>query len=212
LTGRRPTPKKRGYHHGDLKNARIEAGMNILSEEGVGGLTLRKVAHRAGVSYAAPYAHFADKQALIAAISTDGYQRLYDQLSRAVHRHDGDPRAQLVEGAWAYVTFALEDTAHFRVTMSGVVEKEKDYPAFVAVSQKSFALVLEIVEACQRDGILRPGPTDIVALGVWSLLHGFVSLLLENQVSHAVRDRFSIRDMLVAVLEQITCVPVATGW
>jgi AcrR family transcriptional regulator len=57
------------YHHGDLKNALIQAGMEILAEEGLGSLSLRKVAKQAGVSHAAPYAHFNDKQALIAAIS-----------------------------------------------------------------------------------------------------------------------------------------------
>lgn len=202
------TRKKKPYHHGDLKNALIEAGVAILSEEGVQGLSLRKVAHRAGVSYAAPYAHFADKQALIAAISTEGYRRLYEILSATARRYEGDPAVQLVEGAWAYVQFALEDTAHFKVTMSGVVEKEQDYPAFVEMSQKSFALVLEIVGACQGRGILRAAPTDLVAVSVWSLMHGLVSLLLENQISHTLRDRFSVREMLIAALNQITCVEV----
>src|SRR5687768_9413879 len=123
--------KKSGYHHGDLKNALIEAGTDILSSEGVGGLTLRKVAQRAGVSHAAPYAHFQDKQALIAAISTEGYRRLYEAISEATHRTEGNPAAQLVEGAWAYVEFARNDPGHFKVTMSGVVERQKEYPAFV---------------------------------------------------------------------------------
>ena len=61
-------PRKKSYHHGDLKNALIKAGADILSKEGVSALSLRKVAHKAGVSHAAPYAHFADKQALIAAM------------------------------------------------------------------------------------------------------------------------------------------------
>ena len=71
---------KKQYHHGDLKNALIHAGIAILAKEGVGGLSLRKVAARAGVSHAAPYAHFADKQALIAAISTEGFRLVYDRI------------------------------------------------------------------------------------------------------------------------------------
>ena len=143
-------PRKKAYHHGDLKNALIEAGADILSKDGVSGLSLRKVAQKAGVSHTAPYAHFADKQALIAAISTDGFRRLYDAISTAAQQHAGDPARQLVEGAWAYVQFALRDTDHFKITLSSVVEKEKDYPAFVEMSQRSFALVVQIVEGCQQ--------------------------------------------------------------
>src|SRR5689334_6137406 len=175
--------KKPAYHHGDLKNALIEAGADILSKKGAAGLSLRKVAQKAGVSHAAPYAHFADKQALIAAISIEGYRKLYDAIEKATRKHEGDPAAQLAAGAWAYVKFALDDPDHFKVTMSAVLEKEKEYPAFVEISYKSFELVLEIVEACQEAGVLRKGPSDLITVGVWSLMHGFVSLLLEKQIS-----------------------------
>ncbi len=74
-------PKKKTYHHGDLKNALIKAGVEILAKDGVSGLSLRKVALRAGVSHSAPYSHFADKQALIAAISTEGFRQLYEKVS-----------------------------------------------------------------------------------------------------------------------------------
>jgi AcrR family transcriptional regulator len=191
------------YHHGDLKNALIAAGVEILSKEGVAGLSLRKVAQKAGVSHAAPYAHFVDKQALIAAISTEGYRRLYASIHAATDRHKSDAAAQLVEAAWAYVKFALEDPDHFKVTLSGVVEKEQDYPSFVEISKKSFALVVAIVTACQREGVLKEGPPDLVAVGVWSLMHGLVSLLLEHQVPHSIERRLSVRGMLVATLGQI---------
>jgi AcrR family transcriptional regulator len=161
------------------------------------------VAQRAGVSHTAPYAHFADKQALIAAISTDGFRRLYEAISAAARYYEGDPARQLVEGAWAYVQFALSDTAHFKITLSGVVEKEKDYPAFVEMSQRSFALVLQIVTDCQQARVLKRGPSDLIAVGVWSLIHGFVSLILEDQISHTLLDRYSLRDLLVLTLNQI---------
>jgi AcrR family transcriptional regulator len=192
------------YHHGDLKNALIEAGAEILSKEGVNGLSLRKVARKAGVSHAAPYAHFPDKQTLIAAISTEGYRMLYERLDAAVQRYREDPHRQLVEAAWAYVSFALSDPAHFKVTFSGVVEKEKDYPAYVELSKKSFGLVIQIVAACQAAGILKPGSADATAVSVWSLVHGFASLLLEGQISHTLLDRMTVREMLIFSLNQIT--------
>ena len=69
------------YHHGNLKEALIAAGLEILSEQGVEGLSLRKVAKKVGVSHTAPYNHFSDKQALLAAISTAGHEQLYQTLS-----------------------------------------------------------------------------------------------------------------------------------
>src|SRR5512133_3651358 len=127
------------YHHGDLKNALIQAGIEILATEGVGSLSLRKVAQKAGVSHSAPYAHFADKQALIAAISTEGYRRLYERLLTINRNFAGDPLRQLVEADWVYNGFALDDPAHFKITFSGVIEKEKEYPEFVEMSQRSFS-------------------------------------------------------------------------
>ena len=199
---------ERKYHHGDLKNALIEAGAEILSQEGVHGLSLRKVASRAGVSHAAPYAHFADKQALIAAISTEGYRMLYERIEAAVQRFQGQPARQLFEAGWAYIQFALDDPAHFKVTFSGVVEKEKDYPSFVEMSRKSFGLVVQIVEACQAAGVLKAGPSDVLAVSVWSLVHGFASLLIEGQISHTVLDRMKARDLLAFLLNQMVCVEI----
>jgi AcrR family transcriptional regulator len=192
------------YHHGDLKNALIQAGIEILSTEGVGGLSLRKVAQKAGVSHSAPYAHFTDKQALIAAISTEGYRRLYVKLLTVSRNYQGDPLRQLVEAAWVYTRFALDDPAHFKITFSGVIEKEKDHPEFVEMSQRSFSVVVDIVRACQSDGILDAGPTDAVAVSVWSLVHGFLSLLLEGQISHTVTQRMSTREMLIFALNRMT--------
>jgi AcrR family transcriptional regulator len=196
------------YHHGDLKNALIEAGAEILSREGVTGLSMRRVAQRAGVSAAAPYAHFVDKQALIAAIATDGYRRLYDTLVTAIAAAGDDALRKLRDGAAAYLEFALAHPSLFKVTMSNVVEKQKEYPAFVAVSQQAFALVLDVAESCQAAGLLRPGPPVLAAVSVWSAIHGLVVLILEDQIGRTLLDRFSARQMLDVVLAQL-CTPPA---
>jgi len=194
-------PKK--YHHGDLKNALIQAGIKILSKEGVGGLSLRKVAKKAGVSHSAPYAHFTDKQALIAAISTEGFKQLYSEMDEAVSSYASDPKRQLVEGAWAYLQFAMNNTDTFHIMFSDVLEKEKDYPAFVEISRSTFERVVDIIRACQAAGVLRPAPPEMMALAVWGQLHGIISLVLEGQVSHVVLDRFSTREIMLFALEQI---------
>ena len=194
------------YHHGDLKNALIQAGIEILSTEGFYALSLRKVAQRAGVSHAAPYAHFADKQALIAAISTEGYRKLFDCIASAVARYQGEPLRQFIEAAWAYVQFALREPAHFKLTLSGAIEKEQEYPAFVEMTRKAFQLLVDLTETCQQAGILRAGPPAQVAVSVWSLVHGFTSLILEGQISSSLVAALSLRELLIFTLNQITIV------
>ena len=191
------------YHHGDLKNALVRAGVEILSEEGVEGLSLRKVAGRTGVSHNAPYFHFPDKQSLIAAISTEGFRQLYTELDQAASAFPDDPRRQLQEAAWAYVRFAMDHQDTFKLMFSGVLEKEKEYPAFVEISLKTFQRVVEIVRACQAADVLRPGSPELVAVAVWGQVHGIISLALEGQISHTVLDRHNIHEILLFAIEQL---------
>lgn len=191
---------KKNYHHGDLKNALICAGVEILAEEGVGGLSLRQVAQRAGVSHAAPYAHFADKQSLIAAISTDGFRRLYDKLS-AAHANGVEARQKLIETAEAYLEFATEDPARFKVMFSGILEQEKEYPEFVEASQQNYELMVEIVQACQATGVLPPGPAELTAISIWASLHGLAALFLEKQIPHTLLEQHPMRSLLIYTLQ-----------
>jgi AcrR family transcriptional regulator len=188
------------YHHGDLKNALIQAGVEILAEEGLGGLSLRKVAKQAGVSHAAPYAHFKDKQALIAAISTEGFKRLYLQIQNVLVQYADHPDLLLLETAWAYCQFALNETDSFKLMFSSVLEKEKDYPDFVEASKKSFSQLLEIVKTSQASGVLKQGSADLLAVGVWSAVHGFISLFLEGQVSSSLSEGRTVKELLDQIL------------
>ncbi len=162
------------------------------------------MAKKAGVSHAAPYAHFADKQALIAAISTEGYHRLYDQLSATVESHRDNPQQMLVEMGWTYIQFAVRDPEHFKIMFSGIIEQEKDYPEFREMALKNFGLLVTLVKECQQAGLLSGGPADMVAISLWSLVHGFVLLLLEGQISHTLLDRMSVRELLIFLLNGIT--------
>jgi len=194
---------RKNYHHGDLKNALIKAGVEILSKEGIEGLSLRKVAQRAGVSHSAPYSHFPDKQSLIAAISTEGFNQLYAELDAAVVAYPKDAKKQLQQGALAYVQFALDNVDTFKIMFSGVLEKEKEYPAFVDISHKTFQRVVDVVRACQEAGILRSTPAEMMAVAVWGQVHGIVSLALEGQISHSVLDHHAIQDLVSFAVEQM---------
>lgn len=194
---------RKNYHHGDLKNALIKAGVEILSKEGMEGLSLRKVAQRAGVSHSAPYSHFPDKQSLIAAISTEGFNQLYSELDAAVLAYPKNPKKQLQEGIQAYVQFALNNTDTFKIMFSGALEKEKEYPSFVAISSKTFQRVVDVVRVCQEAGILNSEPSEMMAVAVWGQVHGVISLALEGQIPHTVLDGHKLEDVVMFAIEQM---------
>lgn len=90
-----------------------------------------------------------------------------------------------------------------------MAERERDYPALVEIASRNFGLLRALVARCQAAGILSPGDPDLVAIVVWGLVHGFVSLIQQDQVSHSVLDRYSLREMLLLTLNQITRVEIA---
>ena len=107
----------------------------------------------------------------------------------------------MVEVAWRYVQFAVNDPAHFRITFSAVIEKEKDYPAFVEISQQSFSFIVNLVTECQEAEILCAGPNDLIAVHLWGGIHGLATLLIEDQISSIVRETYSLREMLISTLK-----------
>jgi AcrR family transcriptional regulator len=199
--------RKQQYHHGDLKNALIRAGAEILASEGAGGLTLRKAAQRAGVSHSAPYAHFEDKQALVAAISTEGLRVLRARIAEAGLADQGDPLRRLAGAAWETVRFALEQPDHYRVTFSNVIEQESDYPDYVETAHGSFDALVELVRDCQASGVIAPGVAEVAAIELWSLVHGLATLLINRQLPRRVLGRTSPQALLLHALASHLRVP-----
>lgn len=192
------------YHHGNLKQSLIDSGILILQEDGISALTLRSAARRAGVSHSAPYAHFTDKGALLAAISTQGFLMLDRQLSQAVEEHHDSPANLLVEFSWAYTRFALEYTALFKLMFSGILEDEHAYPEFMTAVRKTYNKLIEVVKRCQSAGVLQNHPAEDTAIAIWSMVHGFVNLYIERQIPGQLVEGIHLKDMLVNLLTHLT--------
>src|SRR5436190_23943930 len=122
-----PPAKKAPYHHGDLRRALIREALALVAEKGVAGLTLRETARRAGVSQTAPYRHFPDKEALLAAVAEGGFRRLGEAMTRAARPHRANPARALEAMAIAVVRFAAHHGAHYRL-MCGPAVRGRNHP------------------------------------------------------------------------------------
>ncbi len=176
---------KRGYHHGDLRAALLEAAREVLAKEGVEALTLREVARRAGVTHAAPYRHFADKEALLAAVATEGYLALTQSMEAHV-KPKKDPVQRLLAAGAGYVAFALAHPAHYRLMFGPGIQDFEAHPPLKAASDAAFGYLVERISQAQAAGGTRQGDTLGYAAAAWSMSHGLALGLLDGMFEGAV--------------------------
>jgi AcrR family transcriptional regulator len=178
---------QKAYHHQNLRAALIEAGLAILSEEGADALTLRAAARRVGVSHNAPYRHFADKDALLAAIAEEGFETLAREIERAIAEFADDPRRSLEEAGWTYVQFALAHPDHLRVMFSGLAPDPQTHPALREAGTRAFAQLVGVIAAGQQTGVFVAEPARRLAVAAWALVHGLALLLTGGQLPPDIR-------------------------
>jgi AcrR family transcriptional regulator len=178
----RPPRPKRSYHHGDLRVALIDAALRLIAQHGVQGLALSDAAHLAGVSVAAPYRHFKDKEALLVEIAREGFVMFRDALAQAAQSHPRNRIKRLEEMGVAYVEFALQHRAHFKVMWEGSISKAK-FPELGQIAYEAFLLLeraaIDLIE--QLPGP-RPARQQALVCAAWSVVHGYATLTLEHEL------------------------------
>ncbi len=168
--------ERRGYHHGNLREALIEAALNLIREKGPAGFTFAEAARAAGVSPAAPYRHFRDRDALIADVAKRGFEAFTRALTAAWQSGKPTPQEAFNRVGAAYLAFASAEPAYFSAMFESGLSLS-DYPEVRAEGDRAFAVLRDACEAiiATLPKERRPPPL-MMALHIWSLSHGIAAL------------------------------------
>ena len=168
---------ERGYHHGNLKEALLQAALDLIAQKGAAGFTFADAARMAGVSPAAPYRHFRDRDELLASIAQRGFEQFETQLAAAWDDGRPDTVTAFERVGKAYLRFAREEPASYSAMFESGLPVEAN-PALQAASERAFAIIRAAAErlaALAPPGMPRP-PAMMMALHIWSMSHGVASL------------------------------------
>ncbi len=174
---------RRGYHHGNLREALIQAARQLIAESGLEGVTLSEVARMAGVSPAAPYRHFKDRANLVTALATQGFTLFADTLEQAWNNGGGGPLSALMRIGTAYIDFARRQPAFYVAMFESGIDHGSN-PDLSHQSNRAFGVLRDAAAAMHatlpED---RRAPPLMIALHVWTMAHGIASLFLRGDTA-----------------------------
>jgi AcrR family transcriptional regulator len=177
---------RRSYHHGNLREALVDAALDLIAEKGPAGFTFAEAARQAGVSAAAPYRHFRDRDALMADVARRGFERFEKQLAAAWD--DGRPtlRQAFERVGKSYLAFARDEPAYFSAMFESGLSINA-HRELQEAGDRAFAVLRGACEAlaAAMPAAKRP-PTMMMALHIWSLSHGIASLFARGDAARRV--------------------------
>jgi AcrR family transcriptional regulator len=166
----------RGYHHGNLKEALIRAALELIAQKGPAGFTFAEAARAAGVSPAAPYRHFRDRDDLLIDIARRGFDQFEQVLARAWNEGRPDPFSAFERIGRAYLEFARTEPAYYSAMFEAGIPLDAS-PELREAGERAFAVLRMAAEKLiARLPAERRPPALMMALHVWSLAHGIASL------------------------------------
>jgi AcrR family transcriptional regulator len=171
---------ERAYHHGNLRQALLEAAEHTVRERGAGDLSLRELAREVGVSHGAPRRHFPDRQALLDALAQAGFDRLRSELREALQGAGPGFVGRLHAMAAAYVRFAIDDSALLELMFAG--KHREGAAALEQAAEQAFSPIMELIEQGQAEHFLDPGEPERVGLVLFATVQGIASLVTGQMV------------------------------
>jgi AcrR family transcriptional regulator len=191
--------KASNYHHGALRAALIRAARDILESEGYEALTLRAAARRVGVSQAAPYNHFADKAALLAAVAALGFQEFAAAMRKEMEAVV-DPQARLNATGIAYVAFATSNPGLFKLMFGSSVLKGSDDPDLDAARTSAYDVLRGAVHSVHLSGPRQAPQEALESLRSWALVHGLATMINDGTIAPHIFGANSARELITVLL------------
>jgi AcrR family transcriptional regulator len=178
--------RKSTYPAGSLRDTLVEAAAALIAKKGPQGFSLREVARRAHVSEAAPYWHFTDREALLAAVAERGFVEMAQGMM-TIRAAVADPRDRLHALGVGYVQFALAHPSYLRVMFGSEVPDKAAHPALKEAGARTFDLLVQAITDCQAAGQVQNGDPVVLAVAAWSIVHGLSALLVDGRLKEHVR-------------------------
>jgi AcrR family transcriptional regulator len=212
-----PTPPSRErYHHGDLRRALLDASLALVTDHGVERFSLREAAREVGVSPAAAYRHFRDKDALLAALAAEAFGHLAEWMERAISKAPGEPgtparqTAAFVAVGHAYVEFSVQHPAHFRVMFGPWCQREQ----VVALEGRTpYEILVETLDSLVTCGALAPAKRAGAEVAAWSAVHGLAALVVDGVLPLSKTERAeAMRHLGATLLLGLGCAPALLPW
>ncbi len=179
---RSPSPRRRARAAGgSLRDTLVDAAVALIARKGPQGFSLREVARRARVSEAAPYWHFADREALLAAVAERGFVEMAKGMMEIWSRPAGPVERFRALGV-GYMRFALAHPSYLRVMFGSEVPDKARHPGLQEAGGRTFGLLVEVIAECQAAGQVRRGDPQALAVAAWSIVHGLAALLVDGKL------------------------------
>lgn len=173
--------KRDGYHHGDLRAGLVEATRQLVEEKGPDRFSVSDACRAAGVSTAAPYRHFHDREEMLVAVAFEGMERFYDKMTEAVAPHEAGSLDAITALGMSYIAFARSEPGVFRLAF-GLTRTHKDHEEMVEQGMRNYGVLLNQLVA-------HFGKTEVDAevmnraIPLWSMVHGISFLLIDEKVT-----------------------------
>lgn len=185
----RERPKRRRTRRsvagGTLRDTLVDAAVALIARKGPQGFSLREVARRARVSEAAPYWHFTDREALLAAVAERGFVEMAKGMMEIWSRV-AEPSERFRALGIGYVRFALAHPSYLRVMFGSEVPDKAMHPGLKEAGERTFAMLIQAIADCQAVGQVKSGPSEEFAVAAWSIVHGLAALLVDGKLKDHV--------------------------